>query len=59
MRILLDEPGLVSDSDGMLSCGRSVSCSDDFGCDCRGGGGGILSGGVCLLAGVTSSEAFS
>lgn len=33
-----------------------MSCSDDWGCDCRGGGDGILCGGASMLTGVSSSE---
>lgn len=42
MRILLDETGLISNSDPTFTCGRSISCTDNWGCE--GGVGGIFCG---------------
>ena len=56
VRMQFDETGLVSDSDGMFSCGGSISCSDNWGFDGRGGGGGMPCGGLKLLTSVPSTE---
>lgn len=52
VRILLEETGLVSDSDMLPTFGRLISCTEGWG----GGGDGTLCGGESFSSVVLTSE---
>lgn len=55
MRIRSAEEGLVGHSGWMFCCEISLFCSDNWSCVDRGGGGGILSGGLNLLTNISTA----